>query len=201
MVAWAEEMLTAHSADPTMVVFDSCIGAVGRLRASGYAPVDTMTVLLSEGPVESAGRATATVHERPAADRWARAYLEAFYGDEELAPRIVPIVTRLLRLDSVTLLEARAGGDTAGVLALFRTRGLAGVYCVGTVPGHRRKGVAGTLLSRAKAIAEDERRRLVLQALASDGSIRYFLKRGFKALYSKQLMSKESSNAKEKEHL
>ena len=42
---------------------------------------------------------------------------------------------------------------------------------------------------------------LVLQALASDGSKRYYIYRGFKALYSKQLLSKVSSNAKENERL
>ena len=195
-VAWAEERLAANNVGSTITVLDSCTRAVRRLQATGYRPVDTMTVMLSKGPGESSSQASVTINERPAADRWTQAYLEAFYGEQELAPHVTPIVVRLLRLNAVTLLEARARGETAGVLALFRTRGLAGVYCVGTIPKYRSKGVAGSLLSKAKSIAGVEGRHLVLQALASDVSTRFYLERGFEVMYSKQLLSKESSNAK-----
>jgi GNAT superfamily N-acetyltransferase len=200
-VAWAKERLMASNTESTITVFDSCTKAVRGLRASGYRPVDTMTVMYSNDQGKATSSVPVTINERPAADSWTRAYLEAFYGDQDLAPRTTPIVTRLLKLQAVTLLEARTEGEAAGVLAMFRTRGLAGVYCVGTVPEHRRQGVAGTLLSRAKAMAAAEGRRLVLQALASDVSIRFYLERGFKVLYSKRLLSKEGSNAKKNKHV
>jgi len=159
-----------------------------------------MTVLSSDDS-SSVGSGQVTIDERPAADRWARAYVQAFYGDQALAPLVIPVVARLLKLKAATLLEARVGDAVAGVLAIFRTARLAGVYCVGTVPEHRRKGVAGTLLSRAKAMAGTEGRHLFLQSLASDGTSRYYLERGFRVLYSKQLMSKESSYAHEKKEV
>jgi GNAT superfamily N-acetyltransferase len=195
-VAWAEGKLMVHGTSPTITILDSCTKAVRKLQASGYRAVDMMTVMISKGPIKSPSAVPVTIIEPHAADSWTRTYLEAFYGDLELASGVTPIVTRLLKLNAVTLLEARVGGETAGVLAAFRTRGLVGVYCVGTTSVHRGKGVAGTLLSRAKAMATAEGRHLVLQALASDDSKRYYLKRGFKVLYSKQMLSKESSNAK-----
>jgi len=194
-VAWAEERLAGRGVAPTITIFDSCTRTAGGLRASGYKPIDTMTVLLLNGLGKSASTARVTISERPATESWTHAYLEAFYGNQELAPIVTQIVARLRELNSVTLLEARIGGETAGVLATFRTRGLTGVYCVGTISEHRRKGVAGALLSKAKALAGFEGRRLVLQSLASDGSLSYYLKRGFRVLYSKQLLSKEGSNA------
>jgi len=197
-VAWAEERLTANDMGLTITIPGSCTRAVMRLEASGYRPVDEMTVMISKDLGRSASEAQIAVNERPAADRWTRAYLEAFYGDQELAPYVTPIVARLLERSDVTLLEARVGGETAGVLAMFRTKGLIGVYCVGTIPEHRRKGVAGSLLSKAKSIAGAEGRHLVLQALASDVSTRFYLEKGLRILYSKQLLSKESSNAKKK---
>ena len=193
-VARAEERLMGQGMASIITILDSCTKSVMGLRASGYRPVDKMTVMFSEGAVKSASLTPVTIDERPAEDGWTRAYLEAFYRDQKLAPVVPPIVIRLLTLSSVTLLVARTGGETAGVLALFRTRGLAGVYCVGTIPEHRSKGVASALLSKARATAAAEGRHLILQALASDVSARFYLERGFKILYSKQMLSKESSN-------
>jgi GNAT superfamily N-acetyltransferase len=191
-VAWAEGRLMAQDTVSTVTIFDSCTKAARGLRASGYRPVDTMTVMLSISPTKPADAVKIKIKERPAPDSWTRAYLEAFYGDQELAPHVTRIVARLQRLHAVTLLEAIVGDETAGVLAIFRTEGLVGIYCVGTVPEHRRKGVAGTLVSKAVAISRAEGRRLFLQSLASDGTLRYYLERGFKVLYSKKLLLKES---------
>jgi GNAT superfamily N-acetyltransferase len=198
--AWAERRLTAHNMGSTLTVFDSCAKGVKSLEASGYRPVDTMTVLVSNDST-TASLAHVAIKQRPAPDSWTKAYLQAFYGDQELAPHITPIVARLLKLKAVTLLEGEVEGVTAGVLAIFRTAGLAGIYCVGTVPEHRRKGVANILLSKAKAIAGAEGKRLFLQSLSSDGSLHYYLERGFSASYSKKLLSRESSNANKKEHV
>jgi GNAT superfamily N-acetyltransferase len=199
-VAWAEGRLMGYDTVSTVTIFDSCTKTARGLQASGYRPVDTMTVLLSSRPAKPASSVQVTISERPAPDSWTRAYLEAFYGDQELAPHVTPIVARLRTLNAVTLLEAMVGDETAGVLAIFRTEDLAGVYCVGTIPEHRRKGVAGSLLSRAKDITGAEGRHLFLQSLASDVTTRYYLQRGFRVLYSKQLLSKgETSNANKKE--
>ena len=192
MVAWAEGRLMAHDKVSTVTIFDSCTKAARGLGVSGYRHVDTMTVMLSISPANPADTVQVTVRERPAPDGWTRAYLEAFYGDQELAPHVTPIVARLRKLNAVTLLEAIVGDETAGVLAIFRTEGLAGIYCVGTVPDHRRKGVAATLLSKSAAISKAEGRHLFLQSLASDDTLRYYLERGFRVLYSKKLLSKES---------
>jgi len=191
-VAWAEGKLRSRDTVSTVTVFDSCNKAASGLRASGYRSIDTMTVLLSSSPATPAGTARVTINERPAPDSWTRTYLEAFYGDQELMPHVTAIVKLLQKLKAVTLLEAMVGEETAGVLAIFRTVALAGVYCVGTVPEHRRKGVAASLLSEAVTIAGAEGRHLFLQSLASDGTLRYYLKRGFRVLYSKQLLSKEN---------
>jgi len=190
--AAAEEKLAARGMDSTVTVFDSCVGAAEALEGSGYRTVDTMTVLLSRGPIESPNPPHTTILTRPSALRWANAYLDAFYGNRKLSSRVTPIINRLLKNRAATLLEARIKGETAGVLAIFRTKGLAGVYCVGTVPRFRRLGVAGVLLSRARAVALAEERNLVLQSLASDGSKQFYLNRGFVPLHSKQLLSKKT---------
>jgi len=175
----------------TFFAFDSCKG-VGSLLAAGYRHVDTMTVLLSKGPIGDDGSHKVTVSTK--ARPWVAAYLRAFYGGEELADVVSPTVSSLLRSRDVTLLEARVGGDTTGVLALFRTPGIAGAYCVGTVPEHRKHGIATALLSKAREIADSEGRISVLQTLASDRALEFYLGRGFEKMHAKRVLEK-SSNA------
>jgi GNAT superfamily N-acetyltransferase len=189
--AWAENHLFSRAMNSTFLAFDSCKGG-NSLLAAGYRQVDTMTVLLSRDPIGDDGSESVAVSTDTLA--WTTAYLRSFYGSEELAGVVGPIVSSLLRSKDVTLLEARAGGDTSGVLALFRTPGMAGVYCVGTVPEQRRHGIATALITKARRIADSEGRILVLQALTSDGALEFYLRRGFEKMYAKRILEK-SSNA------
>jgi GNAT superfamily N-acetyltransferase len=124
---------------------------------------------------------------------WTLAYLRSFYGDVGLSGAVEPVVSSLSKSKQVTFLESRAGGTLAGVLALFRTPGLAGVYCVGTVPEQRNKGIASSLLARARQIADSEGRVMILQTLESDGALQFYLNRGFEELYDKIVLEKSSN--------
>ncbi|HME19378.1 MAG TPA: GNAT family N-acetyltransferase, partial [Nitrososphaerales archaeon] len=143
-------------------------------------------------PIGDDGRQKVTASTEARA--WTVAYLRSFYGSEELAGVVGPIVSSLLQSRNVTLLEARVRGDTAGVLALFRTPMIAGAYCVGTVPEHRRRGIATALLAKARQIADSEGRVLVLQTLTSEGGAEFYLGRGFEKIHAKRVLEK-SSNA------
>ena len=125
------------------------------------------------------------------ADVWVDAYLKAFYGELGLSPTVRKIVKPLMGSDSSTLLEAKVDGEVAGTLAAYRTDRILGVYCVGTIPGFRRRGVAGALLAHARGLALAERRTLILQTLESDGVVAFYLRRGFRVLYRKVLMTKK----------
>lgn len=190
----AERELRRLGLPPTMTVNSACELATKKLLRSGYRTIETMTVMVSRGsskpPVaaefEVRRTTTRTVGE------WSKTYLLSFYDSELLMPAVTRIVQRLVRTRVVTLLEAVEGGVVAGVLAIFRTPHLAGVYCVGTLPEFRRRGVAGTLLGKAFAIAASEGRRLVLQTLKSDGAEEFYVKRGFTKAYEKYFVGQES---------
>ena len=173
----------------TILAFDSC--GVGPLLSAGYSKTDEMTVPHSTKPIPAPG-AQHPISSSSDPREWTLAYLQSFYGGEDLARVIQPKVASLMGSKGVTLLQARVGGETAGVSALFRTRGLMGVYCVGTVPKFRRQGVATALLVRAKEIAASEGRALVLQTLASDGAVAFYRARGFARLYSKVVLEKKA---------
>jgi GNAT superfamily N-acetyltransferase len=183
--AWAEAVLGASGKDSEVLAFDKCKGARA-LLGSGYEQEDVMSVLFSQAPFEADPRAG--VVRATASENWTSAYLRAFYDEERLADVVRPIVSSLLDSKRTTLLEARVKGETAGVLAVFRTSGLAGVYCVGTVPEFRKRGVATSLLASARRSAEAEERTVVLQTLTSDGVLPFYLKRGFREVYSKRVL-------------
>ena len=187
--AWAEGTLRATGMASTVLAFDSCTAAKG-LFALGYKQTDTMTVLCSTVPPREA---EPKLEVRPSidSDDWTIAYLRSFYGDEALADVVRPIVSPLQKSRAADLLEAKIGGETAGVLAIFRTPGICGVYCVGTVPEYRKRGVATALLARARQVASGEGRSLILQTLRSDGLLQFYLRRGFKAAYSKRVLTRE----------
>lgn len=187
-VAWAEPALFSEGVDSTLLIFDSCASAE-RLLVRGYEQTDTMTVLRA-ATQPTAGGPEVEVRASTGSDDWTAAYLRSFYGGEELTDVVRPIVSSLPS-KPVTLLEARSHGETAGVLAMFRTKGVAGVYCVGTAPEFRRRGVASSLLARAEQIASTEGRSLILQTLNSDGALRFYLRRGFEVMYSKRVLTRK----------
>jgi GNAT superfamily N-acetyltransferase len=187
----SEGMKRRPGALSTVLLFEDCTEGVESLFRSGYKVVDTMTVMSSEG-IAAERESHARIRMARSAQDWAAAYLLAFYGNEDLIRIVRPIVGRLLRTKEATLFEAKVGRKTAGVMAVFRTEGLAGVYCLGTVPEYRGSGVASGFLSSARELADSEGRKLVLQTLASDGAYAFYHRRGFAKLYAKLMMQKES---------
>jgi GNAT superfamily N-acetyltransferase len=176
---------------PAIMVPESCSGVVRGLERAGYLRADGMTVLAARERYFPPRKIEVRIGVARSGNEWSRAYLSAFYGDLGFLVTVRRTVRRLLRRDSTTLFEARLGGEVAGVLALHRTDRLAGAYCIGTVSKFRNRGIAGALLANAGEVALSEGRTLILQALESDGSDRFYLKRGFRELYRKALMQKK----------
>ena len=186
--AWAERRLSHLGMSSAVLALESCAGA-RKLLSSGYRLVDTMTVLVSMWPIRGGGVGRGAAATSP--EGWTGAYLRAFYGSEGLAGVVNPIVSSLLKDRRVTLLESRTRRAIVGVLPVFRTAEVAGVYCVGTVPEHRRRGVATGLLAEAGRIAHAEGRPMVLQTLTSEGALQFYLDRGFEIMHSKLVLEKK----------
>ena len=189
----AEKRFRRLGLPSVLTVNEGCASARSKLVRSGYRTSETMTVMVSARRLEPAeGGARIKRVSSESAKEWSRAYLLSFYGDETPMPAVTEVVGRLVRNRAATLLEAELDGSVAGVLAVFRTRRVAGVYCVGTVPKFRRQGVAGALMARAGEIASSEGRRLILQTLKSDGAEAFYSKRGFVPAYQKAFMRQEN---------
>ena len=124
-------------------------------------------------------------------EAWSEVYLDSFYGNLGHIRTVVPIVRGLAKVKEASLLLGTIGGKPAGVLALYRTGKVCGVYCVGTHRDWRRRNVASTMLESCYRLAEGEGRRVVLQTKLSDSVEGLYLKLGFKRAYLKELFVKD----------
>jgi GNAT superfamily N-acetyltransferase len=169
--------------DPRFVPFRA------KLEAAGYVPLDTMDVMAA-GALEAKENGSMEI-ERVVSDvhEWVSAYLRSFYGDGGPEAEVEGAAKSAINDKDVSLVLARRGKEVMGEMALFCREGLLGAYCVGTVPEHRRSGVASEMLSYAAGQADDQGLTLVLQTFAEDHAAGFYLKRGFTRIYGKSVLS------------
>ena len=160
-----------------------------KLESAGYTTVDTMEVLAAEArhPIDNESieivRVVSDVHD------WVSAYLRSFYGDGGPEEEVEGVAKRAVRDKDVSLVLAKRGKEVVGGMALLRRGGLLGAYCVGTLPEHRRLGVASGMLSYASNQAKEQGMTLVLQTFAEDHVEGFYLKNGFRKVYGKSVLS------------
>ena len=176
---------------PHVVLPEDCARSASMLRAAGYTDVDRMVVWAAGGDaIQASEKVRVRRVMADEAEKWCEAYLLSFYGDLVSKPQVERIIRRASGLKEVSLLVAEVRGKVVGVTALFRTPGLLGLYCLGTLPKHRGRGVARTILSIALGLAVAEGRRLVLQSLLSEETHPFYSRFGFQKLYVKRLLQK-----------
>jgi len=161
-----------------------------RLAVRGFSETDTMHVLAAADLRMKAEEDIDLVVVRSDVHAWVNAYLQSFYGDEALGSPAGAAVSRAVRDEAVSLVLAKRRETVVGEMALYRRDGLLGAYCVGTLPAHRKTGVASLMLGYALSTAKGQGLTLVLQTFASDGVEGFYLKRGFKRIYQKQVLTR-----------
>jgi len=161
------------------------------LTESAYRIIDKMVVMeMSTPSITVNPDVKLEVGTSVGLEDWAETYLKAFYGETELDKMVVRVLRRVLKIKECSLVLARIGGDPAGCLALFRSKALCGIYCVGTQPDFRRMNVASTMLGYACRLAMDEERRVILQTILSDSLQDFYNNLGFRTAYLKDLFVK-----------
>ncbi|MGD0146480.1 MAG: GNAT family N-acetyltransferase [Nitrososphaerales archaeon] len=175
-------------------VQEECGELADVLESRGYATFDGMSVMQLDRPdFKTASGLKVLSGPEVVTAEWAAAYSLSFYGGLGMKDPVSLIADRLGMEPSATLFVAERDGNTMGVLAAFRTPGLLGVYCVGTLGIHRSIGIAGSLIHEASRMAATEGRLLILQTIASENVEGFYAKRGFHRLYQKKLMRREAS--------
>jgi len=160
------------------------------LLRRGYNITDRFLVLRLVGAIPKPVGVTCRVVGTEKLDEWCDTYLRAFYGELSLLKSVVGSVKKALEEGRTSLVLASVRRKPAGTLAIYRRRGLSGVYCVGTIPEFRGRGVATALLRRAKEVT-DSGTTLTLQTFLSDSLESFYYKRGFELAYSKDVLVKK----------
>lgn len=160
-----------------------------------YRIADQMSVMELETPsFETNMRLVVEVVTADKLKQWADVYLRAFYGSAERVDVVLATLEHVSRNKDVIMVLASLNEKPVGGLALFGSPGVAGVYCVGTVPEARGEHVASTLLAFANKFAVAEKRKLILQTILSDSVEPLYVKLGFRRLYLKELFVRDMTS-------
>jgi hypothetical protein len=128
-------------------------------------------------------------------EQWVDVYLKAFYGEMKFKRAVLEVMQRASKNTETSLLLASLEDKPVGCLAMFRSPGTVGVYCVGTVPESRGTHVASSMLDFAARLAANEDRKLILQTILSDSVEPLYAKLGFKRAYLKELFTRNLVHA------
>jgi len=170
----------------------------------GYRLADRMDVLVLSAP-------RPTADPGPGADReieissitargiheWASVYMGSFGEDLRRRPAVNRSLLRAMRRRGVTLLMARWKGLPAGVTALYERNGASGLYCVGVLPEHRRRGIGTALVNRAISLAAGDGT-VMLQTFRSDSAADFYERIGFRRAYGKAVFVMGGANGEAK---
>jgi predicted GNAT family acetyltransferase len=157
------------------------------LAARAYVVADKMFVMEMRRPsfqVNHEIRVGVTREEE--AKEWCEAYLQSFYGDLELLTPTLEIVLRSMKRKAISFVSAKYEESVVGTLVTYRSQDVVGVYCVGTIPGFRKKGVANTMMQFANDISSDVGT-MILQTMLSDGLEDLYQKMGMAKSYAKEV--------------
>ncbi len=116
------------------------------------------------------------------------AWVKTFCGAFEV-PSWEDEVGRIVNasFDQLDLLVCYIDERPAGSAALFRKNNVTGLYCLGTIPEFRGKGVAKSLIRESARVAHEHSDFLFVQSLESEGSLALYQKAGFEIVYQKTI--------------
>jgi ribosomal protein S18 acetylase RimI-like enzyme len=126
-------------------------------------------------------------------ETWNRAFMAAYFipstWEEELLKRESSFVNDP-KVKMLIATEKEKKDEAVGCLLLLSNPPeCAGIYCVGTVPERRSRGVAKSLMAEAERLAMKERQKLMtLQTIQSDGHTPMYQKFGYGIDYTRDIL-------------
>jgi ribosomal protein S18 acetylase RimI-like enzyme len=113
---------------------------------------------------------------------WSKTFCNAYDCYEWVVP-----VDRIVR-NSLSSIEYYIDESISSCMALYEKNSVLGLYCLGTIPGMRRRGLAESLIDFAQS--EVKRRKLsflMLETYKRDNLLDFYSKLGFQEIYKKNI--------------
>lgn len=121
-------------------------------------------------------------------DSWIEVFVRAFSIPKSWRKEVGRRAEKVLEDKDCILLLGLLEGEACGSMALYSSRGAKGVYCLGTEPRFRGKGVATELLRSAARMTEEDTN-LCLQCLGSENLEEFYVKRGLRTEFVREIYS------------
>ncbi len=153
-----------------------------RLLRRGFDLAIRATAMLCDRPADPlrAPEVEVVVPEAGEYGLWADVMCRSF----DNPPEFGRLGRTVLDIPRVRLYLARRGGEPAGTALLYSDHGMGYVDLVGTLPGHRRQGVASALVARAAAdSAAQGNRWTTLETEPDSDAERVYRRRGFRRMH------------------
>jgi GNAT superfamily N-acetyltransferase len=113
---------------------------------------------------------------------WSKTFCYAYDCHDWLAP-----VDRIVK-KSIPLVGYYVDDSISSCVALYEKNSMLGLYCLGTIPSMRKKGLAISLIDFAlNEVKKRNLESLMLETYQRDGLLDFYLKLGFKEIYQKNI--------------
>lgn len=150
------------------------------LRKRNFVHYDTQHVLKKK----NASQETHKVYRITKDDSmlWSKTFCSAYDCYEWITP-----VDKIVR-NSLSLIEYYVDKSISSCMALYEKNSILGLYCLGTIPNMRKKGIAESLINFAQS--EVNRRKLkflMLETYQKDNLLDFYLRLGFQEIYQKNI--------------
>jgi hypothetical protein len=152
-----------------------------RFRENKYMSLlDTMYVLQRPRDIAKATDTPVVLVDESSVPIWIDIFCKSFSVHEWRA-EVTTIITK--NLNKIILLLSLDENLPSGCAILYRTGGITGVYCLGTLAEKRGRGIATSILRKAASMSGG----LSLQTLKSDGLLEWYQRKGFSVAYAKRI--------------
>lgn len=159
------------------------------LVSDGFHLLDQMRIMRFRGGAGNADKGiTVEKVNESSVSAWAKIYMESFDIPPDWRDEVLKRYSIIVSDPHVALYSAIYRGQEVGCLALYSKGGVGGVYCVGTVPRWRRRGVASALIGRAVADSELLGNEILcLQTFDRDRLEDFYVLNGFRTVFARSI--------------
>lgn len=182
---------------PASIFVDRYLGWAERFEISGvdhgYRIAERMNIMSKQVSKTNIEESSIEVAKTRNIKLWNRVFVASYDIPRKWERELLRREESFLDNSNTTLLlahERDSGLEASGCLLLRREpKDWMGVYCVGTLPERRSKGVAAALMKKAETVALERKCKfLTLQTIESDGVTPMYLKMGYHIDFNRDIM-------------